>query len=161
MSVEAISLRQLRRAPEMSDAESWLDAIPGLRIFASICLLILFFSGGYLTDRLSMWQLAWPKVAVAIVLGFGALAGISGRRLGQIRSRKIVSGDANASFFVISLSLRTGLLVAAVFLMTVKPNLMQSVVAVLALLLIFLGIGLLGTKSQESAAPKKFEPSMR
>lgn len=169
IAVEGIALRQLRHAPELADTEYWLDPMPGLRISASICLLLLFLSGGYLTDRLSMWQLAWPKVAVAIVLAFGALAGSSSRRLTQIRKAlhhpdghsKMVMRSVKASFFKLSLSLRTGLVLAAVFLMTVKPNLMQSVGAVLALLLIFLGIGSLGTKSQEPAAAAKLEPSTR
>ena len=157
ISVEAIELRQLRRAAEISNVQSWLDAMPDLRIFASTCLLILFFSGGYLTDRLSMWQLAWPKVAVVIVLTFGALAGVSSRRLRQIRKalRNAVTADSillsrvRAPFFNISLSLRTGLVLAAVFLMIVKPNLMQSLSVVFAFLLIFLGVGSLGAKSQE------------
>lgn len=165
ITVEAIALRQLRRAPEMADAEYWLDPMPGLRISASICLLLLFLSGGYLTDRLSMWQMAWPKIAVGIVLAFGALAGISGRRLAQIRkalhhpdgNRKTAMRSVQASFFILSLSLRTGLVLAAVFLMIVKPNVMQSVGAVLALLLIFLGAGSLSTKSWDSAGATKFE----
>ena len=169
MSVEAIALRQLRRASDMAEAESWLDPIPGLRISASICLLLLFFSGGYLTDRLSMWPLAWPKIAVGIVLAFGALAGISSRRLKQIRkalqnpagNSKMAISSFTTSFFKVSLSLRAGLVLAALFLMTAKPNLMQSVGAVLAFLLIFLGVGSLGTKSQDSAAARKFEPSTR
>jgi hypothetical protein len=167
VAVEAIVLRQLRRAPAMADAESWLDTMPRIRLYASACLLILFLSGGYLTDRLSMWQLAWPKIAVGIVIAFGALAGISSRRLRQIRkalhnaggSSKMVINTVKAPFFKYSLALRTGLVMAAVFLMTVKPNLMQSIGAVLGLLLIFLGIGSLGTKPQESCATTKLEPS--
>src|SRR4051812_6390273 len=169
MSVEAMAVRQLRRPPEMPDAESWLDPLPGLRISASICLLLLLLSGGYLTDRLSMWELAWPKIAVAVVLAFGALAGVSSRRLTQIRKAlqnpaghsKLAIGGVKPSFFKVSLSLRTGLVLAAVFLMTIKPNLMQSVGAVLSLLLIFLGVGSLGTKSQKSATATKLEPSTK
>ena len=73
----------------------------------------------------------------------------------------MVMRTINASFFKLSLSLRAGLVLAAVFLMTVKPNVMKSVGAVLAFLLIFLAIGSLGTKSRESAAAAKFEPSTR
>src|SRR3569833_1064052 len=99
-----------------------------------------------------MSHLAWPKVAVAIVVEFGALAGISGRRLTQIRkglhnpggSSKKAMHRVRSSFLKLSLSLRVGLVLAAVFLMTTKPNLMQSVIAVFALVLIFLGIGSLG-----------------
>ena len=169
ITAEAIAVRQLRRAPELADAGFWLEPMPALRISASICLLLLFLSGGYLTDCLSMWHLAWPKIAVVIVLSFGALAGISGRRLTQIRkalhnpmgNSKMAMPSVKSPFFKLSLSLRVGLVLAAVFLMAIKPNLTQSVVAVLALVLLFLGIGSLGTKSQDSASPAKFEPSTR
>jgi hypothetical protein len=116
-----------------------------------------------------MWHMAWPKVAVAIVLAFGALAGVTRRRLSQVfkplcnseGNSEMAMRSAKASFFNLSLSFRMGLVLAAVFLMAVKPSLMQSVGAVLAFLFIFLGIGSLGTKSQEAAAAAKFEPSAR
>lgn len=169
IAVETIALRQLRRAPAIADTVSWLNRMPGLSISASICLLLLFLSGGYLTDRLSIWHMAWPKMAVAIVLAFGALAGVTRRRLRQIH-KALHNSDGNsemaihstkASFFNLSLSLRTGLVLAAVFLMTVKQNLMQSVGAVLAFLFISLGVGSLGTKPQKSGAATNLETSPR
>jgi hypothetical protein len=106
-----------------------------------------------------MWQLAWPKIAVGVLIAFGALAGLSGSRLGRIQkalraavSPDVVLRDATAPFFKISLSLRTGLALAAVFLMTVKPDLTQSLGAVLAFELIFLGIGSLGASATSQRA---------
>jgi hypothetical protein len=169
MTVEAMALWQFGRAHGMADARAWLDPMPRMRLVASLCLLVLFLSGGYLTDRLSMWQLAWPKIAVAVVLAFGALAGLSGVRLGRIqKALRNADGDGRvldgvAPFLKISLSLRTGLVLAAVFLMTVKPNLAHSLEAVLALVVIFLGAGSLGrnAKLQGSTEARGLERSAR
>jgi hypothetical protein len=119
-----------------------------------------------------MWKLAWPKIAVVIVLAFGALAGLSSRRLGQLRNSlrnkegagRMVSRKLHSAFFKISLSLRMGLVLAAVFLMTAKPNLMGSLGGVLAFVLVFLGLGLLGNNTpvpEPAATAGKFETSTR
>jgi hypothetical protein len=74
------------------------------------------------------------KIAVAIVLLFGALAGISSRRLSRLlnavhsssgESSRMQIRALNTSFFMIPVGLRTGLILAAVFLMTVKPKLIE------------------------------------
>ena len=63
-------------------------------------------------------------------------------------------------FLRISVALRTGLILAAVFLMTVKPKLAESLYAVIALPLICcLGVGLLGTKPHDSAVAKEGQRS--
>ena len=77
MGDESTALRQMIAASEKGILGIRFERLPSSRMFSSTCLLILFFSGGYLTERLSMWSLGWPKVAVAVVLLFGALAGIS------------------------------------------------------------------------------------
>ena len=167
ISVEAIALRQLRRTAEKADVPSWFHQMQRMRMVATVCVLILFFSGGYLTDSLSMWKLAWPKAAVAVGVAFGALAGISGRRVGRIRKALQHAVDANevlaavnAPFLRISLALRIGL-VLAVFLMAVKPNFMQSAGAVLTFILTFWIVGAVAArkKPHEGTAAKKLEPS--
>jgi hypothetical protein len=169
VSEEAIALRQLVGASAKRDSGIPFERRPGSRIFSSICLLFLFVSGGYLTDQLSMWKLAWPKVAVAIVFLFGALAGISSRRLSKgryaIQSSNSVSSrtrirPVDTSFLTISVSLRIGLIVAAVFLMAIKPNIVASICVALGLPLIcWLAVGMFGTKPQDSAAAKQSQAS--
>ncbi|HLH02550.1 MAG TPA: hypothetical protein VKX25_07260 [Bryobacteraceae bacterium] len=141
---EAIALWQVRRVDGDVDTQTWLGGMPGMRVLATVCLLFLLLSGGYLTDRLAMWQRAWPKVAVGIVLAFGALAGISARRLNRARRafaegagrRQEALRQVQAPMLKVSLSVRVGLLVAAVFLMTTKPNAAASLIATLACVLI-------------------------
>ena len=165
ISLEAMAVRQLGRTSQDADLDAWLDPLSRVRLTASICLLPLFLSSGYLTDRLSMWTLAWPKIAVLVVVAFGALAGISGRRLGRIQKGVTASSlekskaDAAVPFLTLSLSVRIGLVLAAVFLMVVKPNLPQSVGAVLGFALICFGAGLVGMnrKRQSYTATRDLE----
>jgi hypothetical protein len=104
----------------------------GLRVTASVCLAVLFLSGGLLTDRAGLWKMAWPKFAVVIVLAFGALAGISSRR--RMLQTRLVR---------ISFSIRCGLILAAVWLMVLKPNGIDSLGVVLAFVMIFWGLAAL------------------
>lgn len=88
--------------------------------------------------------MAWPKIAVAIIVAFGALAGLSSRRLRRIRRAYAAGALQNAElmrhsqarFLRLSLGIRTGLVLAAVWLMTAKPNLLASLGIVLAFVII-------------------------
>ena len=48
-------------------------------------LLLVFFSGVYLTIRMSAFGEAWPKVTVAALILVAPLAAITGRRMRAIR----------------------------------------------------------------------------
>ena len=162
MSVEGFALRELRRAPNKSGALYWLDPIPGMRPVASICLLVLLLSGGFLAGRASLWKVAWPWFAVAIVLAFGALAGISSRRMRLLRQASkqteladtAVAAQARSSFLKVSLGVRTGLVLAAVLLMTVQPGLVGSLVTVVVFVVIFWAVAAIksGAEMRQSAA---------
>lgn len=123
-------------------------AMPKIRPAASICLVILFFSGGYLTDHAQLWNMAWPKIAAAIIVAFGALSGLSSRRLAKIRhadARAELRNKASIRqfrdpFLKSSLSFRVGLVLAAVWLMVVKPDLIHSLGAVAAFVVVCWGL---------------------
>lgn len=163
MSVEGLALRQLRRASSSRrDLTYWLDPWPMIRLFGAICLVLLFFTGGYLAERASLWKVAWPKIAVFIVVAFGMLAGQSSRRFKKLRQlcTKPETPDAEllrklrAPFFTVSLSVRVGLTLAAVLLMTAKAELGNSVWIVLAMVMIFWGL------AAPLSGPQKFTPSL-
>ena len=161
MSVEGLALRQLRRASEKRDALYWLDPIPGMRPVASICLLVLLLSGGFLAGRASLWKLAWPWFAVAIVLAFGALAGISSRRMRLLRQASkqtevadtAIAAQARSSFLKVSLSVRTGLVLAAVLLMTVQPGLVGSLATVVVFVVIFWAVAASKRRAERRRLP--------
>jgi hypothetical protein len=153
MSVEGFALRQLRRASEKSNTLYWLDPLPGVRPAASICLLILLLSGGFLADRASLWKLAWPKIAVVIVIAFGALAGISSRRMRQMRQDPAFPEKARSPFLRISLSVRTGLVLAAVLLMTAQPGLVGSLVALAVFIIVFWAVAAFKPTAEPHGSP--------
>ncbi len=167
MSVEGLALRQLRRASERRDTLYWLDPLPGMRPVGSICLLVLLLSGGFLAGRASLWKLAWPSIAVVIVLVFGALAGISSRRMRQMRQAcqqpelmdAAIRQKARSPFLKISLSVRTGLLLAAVLLMTIQPGLVGSLVAALALAGVFWAVAAFKPGAERHGTPAQ-DPEM-
>jgi hypothetical protein len=85
LSIDALILFQLHRATTSTAAHPWLNlwsAVP--RITGSSGLLLLL-SGGYLTDRMSAWSLAWPRVALAALILIGILGAITSKRLSALR----------------------------------------------------------------------------
>jgi hypothetical protein len=173
MGAEGLALGQFRRAAEQQELAFWVDPIRAVRAVASICLIVLFLSGGYLTDRVGLWRMAWPKIAVAIIVAFGSLAGLSSRRLRRIR-RAYAQGalpnaevmrHSQAPFLRVSLSIRTGLVLAAVWLMTAKPNLPGSLGIVLAFVIISWGLAALikpgSQRRSAAAAGPEFDHSAR
>jgi hypothetical protein len=155
MGAEALIVRQLRRTTQEQDSVHLASPAPAIGIAASVCLLVLLLSGGYLTDRSQLWTMAWPKIAVAIVITFGALGGLSNRRLRKV-IRSSTEVQSQAPFLATSLGIRTGLVLAAVWLMTAKPGFVES----LAVALVSAGISwwiaaLIGRKAgpDSAAAP--------
>jgi hypothetical protein len=144
MAAEAFALTELRRTLMARDSTYRRNPFPATRAMASICLFVLFSSGGYLTDRVGIWRMAWPKVAIGIIVAFGALAGISGRKLSRIRrvstQRELPNAEIvrqlQSPFLRTSLAIRTGLVLAAVWLMTAKPDFLASLGIVLAFAII-------------------------
>jgi hypothetical protein len=173
MGAEAFALRQLSRGAERGDLAHWVSSTPAMRVVASTCLIVLFFSGGYLTDHVGLWRMAWPKVAIGIIIGFGALAGLSSRALGKIRRayaqpelpQAEIMRNSQSPFLKISLSIRTGLVLAAVWLMIAKPNALDSLGIVLALVIIFWGLAALikpGAQARSTRpAGREFDHSVR
>ncbi len=130
VSIDALILFQLHRATTSTAAHPWLNlwsAVPGI---AGSSGLLLLLSGGYLTDRMSAWSLAWPRVALAALILIGILGAITSKRMSALR-RICAAEKTNESeclrrlrdpVLKTSLSLRIVLLFAAVLLMNTKPG---------------------------------------
>src|SRR5260370_7733798 len=85
VTFEALSLFHLRRASTLTEVRFWLDLVPKLPLATVASLLILFFSGIYLTIRMSAFGEAWPRVSIAALLFVAPIAAITGRRMRAIR----------------------------------------------------------------------------
>jgi hypothetical protein len=134
LSIDALIMVQLRRAATPSAAHPWLNLWAAVPRVAGSSGLVLLLSGGYLTDRMSAWSLAWPTVALAALILIGILGAITGKRMSALR-RICAIEKTNESECVsrlqdpilkVSLSLRIVLLFAAVLLMNTKPGLGES-----------------------------------
>lgn len=131
LGMEWLLLFRLRRASGASDAESWLGAWKAVPWTASLSLLVLLLTGGYLVGRLGQWALAWPKAALVALVLIGALGGVTSKRMRL--ARKAYGADHSeclrplrAPILKFSLNMRIGLLFAAVLLMTATPRLYAS-----------------------------------
>jgi hypothetical protein len=128
--------------------------VSGLGVIATSSLLALLLSGGFLAGRISAWTLAWPKIALAALLLFGALGAVAGGRLRSIRRignqgkgiQIELASRLQDPLLKISLGIRIGLVFGIVLLMTATPGMLESLAAVgasmmVGLLAIFLLFG--------------------
>ena len=128
-SIDALILFQLRRATSPTRANLWLELWPEVPWIAGGSGLLLLLSGGYLADRMSAWTLAWPKVALAVLILIGVLGAVTSRRIRALRrasDESEVFRRREDPILKISLSVRIALMFAAVLLMNAKPQLRES-----------------------------------
>jgi hypothetical protein len=135
LSFEVLSLFHLRRAATLTEARLWIGPVPGLPLVAMGSLLVVFFSGVYLTVRMAAFDLAWPKAAVAALLLIAPLGAMTGRRMRAIRrtcttAKAITSellGQLRRPFLKFSLAIRVAVFLGIVLLMAAKPELWESI----------------------------------
>ena len=134
LTFEVLSLFHLRRASTLTEVHLWLDPVPRLPLAAMGSLLVVFFSGIYLTIRLSAFGEAWPKVTIAAVLFVAPIAAITGRRMRAIRRACATAtaidselrGRLQDPFLKVSLGIRIAVILGIVLLMGAKPELPES-----------------------------------
>ena len=135
LSFEILSLFHLRRVSTVAEARRWIEPVPGLPMVAAGALLVILFSGIYLTLKMSTFGLAWPKVTIAAFLLMAPLGALTARRIRAIRR---ASADAQAlnsellqrlhdPILKISLGIRIAVFLGIVLLMVAKPELWESV----------------------------------
>jgi hypothetical protein len=161
LSSEALSLFRLKRASSLSQAQRWMEPLPGLRWIAISSLIFILVSGIYLTVQMSAFSLAWPKVTIAALLFIAPLGAISDRRMRAIRRLCTDTKTLNPELLrrlrdpslKISLGARTGIFLGIVLLMAAKPQLWVAVGIVAASpILGILSSVLLSRKQPESPA---------
>src|SRR5438045_3159198 len=77
LTLEGLSLFHLTRAANLVEVRLWIDPVPGLPLVATGSLLVVFFSGIWLTLRISAFDAAWPKVTIAALLVVAPIAAIT------------------------------------------------------------------------------------
>jgi hypothetical protein len=138
-AIETLSLSRMRRAKTLDEARLWVNLVAGVPATIVISGLILFVSGGFLTEKMSAWTLAWPKVAVAALVLIAPLGAVSGKRMRGIRRMLLngtndpaMAGALSDRFLTVSLNLRLWILAGIVLLMTARPGAIAAVIIVAA-----------------------------
>jgi hypothetical protein len=162
LSFEALSLFHLRRVSKLTEARRWIEPVPHLPLVAMGSLLLLFFSGVYLAVRMSVLDLAWPKVTVGALLLIGPLGALTGRRMRAIRRACADAKPINSEllsrlqdpFLKISLGIRIAVFLGIVLLMSAKPEFWKSISIVgISVVLGFLSSLLVWRRSGSLSAP--------
>jgi hypothetical protein len=163
LNFEVLSLFHMRRVSSLTEARRWIELVPGLRLVAIGSMLVIFFSGVYLTVRMSAFELAWPKVAVAGLLLIAPFGALTGRRMRAIRRDCADDKAFNSEllnrlqdpFLKMSLGIRIGVFSGIVLLMTAKPELWESI-SILGIFVVvgFLSSFLLGRRRRSSLEPR-------
>jgi hypothetical protein len=137
LSFELLSLFHLRQASGLAEVRRWIDPVPGLPLVAMASILVVFFSGVFLTVRMSAFDAAWPKVTIGALLLIAPLGAVTGKRIRGIRR---TSAEASAlkpellrrlqdPFMKISLGIRIVVFFGIVLLMAAKPALWHRLVS--------------------------------
>jgi hypothetical protein len=144
LGIETVALLRLRRATTSNEARLWLELAPGLPALTIGSLVLLLFSGIFMTTQMSGWMLAWPRVAVATLFLIAPLGTVTGRRMRAIRlacaantrNESALLRKLRDPFLKFSMNIRIALILGLVLLMTAKPGLPESlsIVAAFAIL---------------------------
>jgi hypothetical protein len=139
LAIEGALLLRLRRAgtTEMREA---LEGFRLLRILAPLSLAPTVMSGMYLVRTVWGWRAAWINVAFASLV-LAAMAGVTTTSLRVARLRSADGGPVGRSrrsqgdyrrdpVLSVSFVMRTAIFTGIVFLMTVKPELDESLVVI-------------------------------
>jgi len=111
LSFELLSGFHLRRVSDFDDVRSWIDPVPGLSLVAVASILVVLFSGMFLTVRMSAFDAAWLKVTIGALLLIAPLGAMTAKLMRVIRSRSadLTPGllrGLNDPFLKISLGIR-------------------------------------------------------
>lgn len=163
LSFEALSLFRLRQALDLPEVRRWIDPVPGLPLLAMASILVVFFSGIFLTVRMSAFDTAWPKVTIGALLLIAPLGALTGKRMRVIR---LSSAEASAMkpevlrrlqdpFLKFSLGIRIAAFFGIVLLMAAKPELWQSLGIIVSSVVLGLLLSLLAWRRNEPLAVRR------
>ena len=137
LAIEAIALRGLRDATQAESARPWLGAIRALRIMAPASIALILVMGLYLMATTwggKPWILTAILGLVAVAVIGGVLSGTRMARIGPAvgQARGALSPDLQRSLqdpiLVLSSRVRLALVVGILFLMTLKPSWLASII---------------------------------
>lgn len=138
LAFEVLSLFHLRRASTVLEVQLWIDPVPRLPVATMGSLLVVVFSGIYMTIQMSAFGQAWPKVTIAALFLVAPIAAVTGRRTHAIRRACAKATAVNSELrgrlrdpvLKVSLAIRIAVILGLVLLMGAKPELSESIAIV-------------------------------
>ena len=127
-AIEGASLLQLNRPGGTAVA---LQGLGLARRLGSLSFALTLLSGVFLTQTVWGWQTSWISVAMSSLVVMVAIGAAVTRRA-MPRLREASNAVSVSEVLVRSFLVRAGILIGIVFLMTVKPPLKESLIAVAA-----------------------------
>ena len=129
LAIDGAVLLQIRRSADSAQLRIALGAYRLVPRVAIPSLLLTMLSGLYLTATVWSWRAAWIDVALLGLIVTGAIgATMTGPGIARLQS-SLHGDDRRDPVLLASLIIRTFILVGIVFLMTVKPPLGASLIA--------------------------------
>jgi hypothetical protein len=164
LALEWISLQQLQRLTTVEQVTEWFKGSGGGRWMGGISFLLILIPGFYMTA--TAWGgVMWISVALGALILLGALGGIlTGPRMAAIkRGMATESGPISSDLYRllhhpllwVSVQARVAIALGIVFLMSVKPALVGSLITIGVALILGLAWSLATTgrgRQQEVAA---------
>jgi hypothetical protein len=170
LGLEWAGLSNLRRAETVEQARGWLSMFGAQRRLVPISWLAILIPGFYMA--FTAWRgVAWTTIALAAVILIAVLgAALTGRRMASVgQSVGVVSGPISSilrqwlddPLLWASLRIRTAIALGIVFLMTVKPDLLGSLlsIGVAGVLGVLSGLPIL-RRSQEKVQAERASDSL-
>ena len=150
MGLEWVSVAHVRRAETVEQARDWLGLFGVIRRAGPASLAAILIPGIYMA--VTVWGgVGWIVVGFAALLLLPPLGMINGLRLpAMARDMAGESGPLPPArrqrlddpLFLASIQIRTAIAVGIVFLMTVKPDLLGSAIAIVVAIAVGLGFSL-------------------
>jgi hypothetical protein len=145
LAIEATALRGMRSAPTAEQALGWMVMMRTVRILAPASLALILVMGLYLMASAWGWR-AWIVGGLVALLLVGVVGGaLTGTRMARLgpavgRASGPLSNDLRQMLrdpvLVLSSRVRIGLVLATLFLMSVKPASVWVLVVLAAAVLI-------------------------
>src|SRR3989441_5292781 len=141
MGIEFLTVSRLRSAGTAEQAREWLGVLGSIRMIGPVALVTILLPGLYMAATSAGWE-GWnilALVAMVVIAALGAASNASrmpaiGRSIGPLRGPLPPEARARLGDRIVwsSILTRIGIGLGIVLLMTLKPDLVGSAVALVA-----------------------------
>lgn len=145
IGIEFLTVSRLRSAGTAEQAREWLSVLGSIRVIGPLALVTILVPGLYMAATSTGWQ-GWNVAAIAAMLVMAALGAASnatrlpgiGRSIGPLRGALPPEARARLRDPLVwsSVQIRIGIALGIVLNMTVKPDALGAVLALVAFALL-------------------------